>query len=1540
MEGMVLSFFRHKKMRIDSKFLFASYLWLAFSLTGWAQSAHSDSLFAEGVRLYQQGDYEDAIPFFLESDKLDRAELGEDSPRASYSSDWAASCYYKLGNEEEARKLSPIIFKLTPVDRRQTVNSDLYISEALKALENNQYAEALNLYDKAGEIEHQIFPKQHYFHIGTYRMKAVCHYHLQQLDSAYLCMENALNITKKNYGDKDTLLVDMLNFMFNIQLLLQDFDKARELNDMSAKIVKSELATNHPSRSQVAYQYILLNLRQRKWVEAHDALPEYINILKQCFGHDTELLRGALRVIRDEFYNSGRTQEVAYINDEIFNLLERNNDQDYISTLLLNYAIDISMRDMQGMSEKSQTIQQLLSELPADSLIELRAAYTSIKCMDWLARGQLDEAKDVFLKIQEDSIESLIKDTPYYNAYLMTKGTISLALLDYENSIQALTEFYGLMEPEQRKQDLNIPTSLACIHAFAGNYQKSRELTSEIIDTYEREVIQNKALFRIDKDTAQVGNAVRMIEGYMKNLMTYHADSAAYALFDIKSQFLRMKARILTNIKQFALLDGYYECITDYAFELRRMGKYIEAQETMDQFLRDWTNAYHQLNLKSKKKQDKEERWSAEMIFENALYFRCNQCYEKGDPAGKKAHEEYIELMALKYGKESEDYLDAMFDYYEYLDDHKALLAFLETNVGTESDEWSAKGLDMMADLYEQEKQMDTSIKYRKQFVIAALRDSTYLQSSGYDLIYAIGDINLYYVNDKKDTLALLRYYQDELWPSLDVLGDSYIGLFLQTVNKLSYQINDSPFFPIVENEMKRRQDLFESPILRGCVYQSYTHLFMSSSEETVNFTRQACECTKDDPTLHLLFRCRLHEAMTKCSKDSVDAAIRLGNELIQLMNNDEKLKYTHEYANLVGEQVELLLKAKRFDEVISLSESYLKDFSNKNSDELLHVFNSEHPMYPLLECLNWIGLSAWSYEVSLPTVHNALYAALSLKEPSSSGQLALNIVHDAFRRLNTSMSVNNVSTWQCDDLINTTSKLAFVHQTDSLCMYAYDTALFCKGLQLRSNHAIRSLILQSGHKSAVRKYDELEYTLTLMAQASEEQIDSLQKRRDELENDLRRLSNFFGDYKKKLYMSWKDVQQVLTDEDIAIEFTFVEKDYNDKYVTNNQTLQEGYYACILKKGMTRPEVVFIMDRDSIDISPEAYTSTLMTRRIIHPLLPYMKGVKNIYFSPIGKLNQLAIEVLPRTDDAAQTLSSIYNLYRLSSTREIVEKSNHFVGRDAVVYGGLAYDATLESMEEDAEHYEKNLTRDVIFKKEIDVEGLRGVVSDIPYLAGTLIEAENVVQAINLANAPQLRAQMVEGTLGTEASFKSLDGKQKRVIHLATHGFYFSSKESEKANNLIGRDTEKLGHEDRSLMQSGLLMVGADNKYQGEIIPEGIEDGILTAYEIANTDLSGLDLCVLSACQTAQGEISSEGVFGLQRGFKKAGANSILMSLWKVDDEATCLLMSEFYNNWIGKGMSKYAALEEARQTVRSHKERGWDNPRYWASFILLDGLE
>ena len=203
------------------------------------------------------------------------------------------------------------------------------------------------------------------------------------------------------------------------------------------------------------------------------------------------------------------------------------------------------------------------------------------------------------------------------------------------------------------------------------------------------------------------------------------------------------------------------------------------------------------------------------------------------------------------------------------------------------------------------------------------------------------------------------------------------------------------------------------------------------------------------------------------------------------------------------------------------------------------------------------------------------------------------------------------------------------------------------------------------------------------------------------------------------------------------------------------------------------------------------------------------------------------------------------------------------------------------------------------------------------------------------------------GTDGTEESFKQLDGTRPKLMHIATHGFFLTEEEAKKSwltspkMLLMAENPLKASRpvEDKPMTRSGLLLSGCNHAIQHEQIPESEEDGILTAQEISTLDLRGLDLVVLSACQTGLGDVvSGEGVFGLQRGFKKAGAKTILMSLGKVDDEATRILMVEFYRNLMN-GMTKWQSLKDAQQYLRKVDNGKYDAPKYWASFIMLDGL-
>ena len=224
---------------------------------------------------------------------------------------------------------------------------------------------------------------------------------------------------------------------------------------------------------------------------------------------------------------------------------------------------------------------------------------------------------------------------------------------------------------------------------------------------------------------------------------------------------------------------------------------------------------------------------------------------------------------------------------------------------------------------------------------------------------------------------------------------------------------------------------------------------------------------------------------------------------------------------------------------------------------------------------------------------------------------------------------------------------------------------------------------------------------------------------------------------------------------------------------------------------------------------------------------------------------------------------------------------------------------------------------------------LRDGVADFYYLSGT----EKEVAAISkLAHNYNFNVTLTEGLKATEESFKSLTGKNSpAVLHIATHGFFFPDpKNNKKDDKMRGPTVFKLS--DNPLIRSGLAMAGANNAWKGKGVT-GVEDGILTSYEVSGMYLPNTKLAILSACETGLGDIQgSEGVYGLQRAFKTAGVENLVMSLWKVPDQESSEFMQEFYKNIFAKQTISTAFYNA--QKIMKNKYR--NDPYKWAAWIFV----
>ena len=500
-------------------------------------------------------------------------------------------------------------------------------------------------------------------------------------------------------------------------------------------------------------------------------------------------------------------------------------------------------------------------------------------------------------------------------------------------------------------------------------------------------------------------------------------------------------------------------------------------------------------------------------------------------------------------------------------------------------------------------------------------------------------------------------------------------------------------------------------------------------------------------------------------------------------------------------------------------------------------------------------------------------------------------------------------------------------------------SALFAKGILLSTDVEMRKLILESGDTTLITKYNNLLSNISIYNKLIETpnnkryvDTDSLNRVIEQQEMELARESKLYGDYTHNLTISWKDVQKGLDDNDIAIELL------NFPIYNTDSTM---YVALTLKKEYDSPHMVTLFEEKQLKAISEDvyYTYTDVSGLVWKPLEEELNGVKNIYFAPSGELHRIGIEYLPISK--TENICDVYTLHRLSSTRQLALIQDETEGKNNILYGGLDYDEKSNVILTDSVSTKESILRSAFSRANVDSLSMR---SSFEYLEGTKKEADMIAEDMKQHRVPYI---YYSGIDGTEESFKKLDGTRPKLMHIATHGFFLTEEEAEKSRFvrpeielMTGGDQKACRSvEDKPMTRSGLLFSGCNHAIHHEQIPDGEEDGILTAQEISMLDLRGLDLVVLSACQTGLGDIvSGEGVFGLQRGFKKAGAKTILMSLDKVNDEATRILMVEFYRNLMN-GKSKYQSLKEAQKHLRQVDNGKYDDPKYWASFIMLDGL-
>lgn len=574
-------------------------------------------------------------------------------------------------------------------------------------------------------------------------------------------------------------------------------------------------------------------------------------------------------------------------------------------------------------------------------------------------------------------------------------------------------------------------------------------------------------------------------------------------------------------------------------------------------------------------------------------------------------------------------------------------------------------------------------------------------------------------------------------------------------------------------------------------------------------------------------------------------------------------------------------------------------------------IFNKEHPKYAgTLSNLGKTHYAKGSYRDAMRYLDQttAIY---------------LNYIRQYFPALSENEKAKYWNKIRPDFELYNSLAINYYQERPELLERMYTNKLATKALLLNSSIKIKERIMNNGDEQLIARYEEWgskreQLTQALSMTVEEQRLNNLnpkQLQRDInlLEKELSESTEGFAESVKQDVIDWKDVQASLYTNEAAIEliqFNYFTDRFTDSII----------YAALIVTEETRkqPELVVLSNGNDLEGKFFRYyrnSIKLKTKdkysygKFWSAIDAKIEGKQNIYLSADGIYNQLNPETF-RMDDGTFLIDR-YNFFLVSNTKELAlydheEEPTTLSMNDAVLIGNPQFSEGGASSDEEVPE-----------NKVSSVEPLPGAEKEVKdvsvYLSGNDWDTETYL----LAQATEDRVKAVNNP---------------RIFHVATHGFFM--QEEQVANqDLLALEERPV---ENPLLKSGLLFTGADELLaENNVYQFNRKDGILTAYEAMNLKLDNTELVVLSACETGLGEIKSgEGVYGLQRSFLVAGAQNVIMTLFKVNDQVTQELMNTFYRKWLETG-NKRAAFLYAKREIKKQ----YDSPIYWGSFVMI-GLD
>jgi len=476
-----------------------------------------------------------------------------------------------------------------------------------------------------------------------------------------------------------------------------------------------------------------------------------------------------------------------------------------------------------------------------------------------------------------------------------------------------------------------------------------------------------------------------------------------------------------------------------------------------------------------------------------------------------------------------------------------------------------------------------------------------------------------------------------------------------------------------------------------------------------------------------------------------------------------------------------------------------------------------------------------------------------------------------------------------------------------------YNYQLLTKALLLSSSIKIRERILNSKDEALKATYQtwvqKKEFLTNVLSMSSQQLLENgidpnvLSAEVEKLEKELSEKSEIFGQGFENKRITYENVQSALGKTEVAIEMV--------RFRFFNHTLTDSivYVALYVKGEKGRPKVVELPQGRLMEGRYFRYYRNSIIRKTAdensykvfwEPIQKEIGQYSTIYLSPDGVYNQINLEAIP-TPDGKYVIDNS-NIVIVSNTKDLYlrkmkAKAAGSVSNSASMFGNPKFYLTASTNRE---------------------------WSDLP---GT----EKEVDELNtlLKQKGWVADEYMEDN-ASEDKVKSISNP--RIFHIATHGFYSKAEATTESKELTSNEAMLA---ENPLMKSGLLLSGAGDILAKTKYNFNMESGVLTAYEAMSLNLDKTDLVVLSACETGLGEIANgEGVYGLQRAFLVAGAKVLIMSMFKVDDEATQKLILNFYKKWLTTGNLRQSFVDAKKELRAEYPE-----PIYWGAFMMI-GLD